>query len=344
MDYKVTIGIPVYNDMKGIRLMLDSVLGQTFPDIEYLICDDCGTDHSIDVVKEYQQTHPRGKNIRILHQPHNMGIGAGRNRMMAEAKGQYFYSVDADDTIAPNTIELLYNTAQKYHAEIVYGSYERLYLFDGKCVNRVPTSYPMKVFNSSDEFAMYVYYTGIQGMNWNYLMDLDVVRRNQLQVTPVGHGYGEDFTYTIDLPTYVSGAVLLPDITYQYYIRSSSTQIKKKKILSHEQFMLSIDAVNKKKARKELKGKPYYAKRISLLMMIDCSFACEMLKKRADFDVPFTNCEIRDVMWHPMSLWEILTSNSARKQNLFYYLIGKLPPAISVILLRLMTKRYGIGV
>jgi hypothetical protein len=187
---------------------------------------------------------------------------------------------------------------------------------------------------------MYAYYRWIQGMNWNYLIDLDVIRRNHLQVTPVAHGYGEDFTYTIDLPTYVSGAVLLPDITYQYYIRSSSTQIKKKKILSHEQFMLSIDAVNKKKARKELKGKPYYAKRISLLMMIDCSFACEMLKKRADFDVPFKNCEIRDVMWHPMSLWEILTSNSARKQNLFYYLIGKLPLVLSILLLRLMVNRY----
>ena len=42
MDYKVTIGIPVFNIGKYIRQMLDSVLGQTFPDIEFLICDDCG--------------------------------------------------------------------------------------------------------------------------------------------------------------------------------------------------------------------------------------------------------------------------------------------------------------
>ena len=44
MAYKVTIGIPVYNVGKHIRQTLDSVLGQTFPDIEILICDDCGTD------------------------------------------------------------------------------------------------------------------------------------------------------------------------------------------------------------------------------------------------------------------------------------------------------------
>ena len=130
MEYEVTIGIPVYNVARHIRMMLDSAMTQTFPSIEFLICDDCGTDGSIDIVREYQQTHPRGKNIRILHQPHNMGIGEARNRMMDEAKGRYFYSLDADDSIEPVTIELLYNTAQEHQAEIVYGSYYRVYMFD----------------------------------------------------------------------------------------------------------------------------------------------------------------------------------------------------------------------
>ena len=343
MDCKVTIGIPVYNVGRYIRRTLDSVLGQTFPDLEVLICDDCGTDDSIDIVKEYQQTHPRGRDIRILHQPQNMGIGAGRNRMIAEARGQYFYSLDGDDTIALNTIELLYNTAQQYHAEIVYGSFERVFEHDGLLVRKVQYPYPMKVFASSDEYSMYAYYRWIQGMNWNYLIDMDVIRRNQLQVTPVAHGYGEDFTYTIDLPTYVSSAVLLPDITYQYYIRSWSNQPKKKKILSRDQMLLTLEAIDKKKSRYELKFKPYYAKRISHLMMLECSFVCEMLMRRNDFDVPFTNREIRDRMWHPMSLWEILSSHTSRRHNLVYYIIGKLPPDLSVILLRAMAKRYGIG-
>ena len=69
MPYEVTIGIPVYNVEKHIRLTMDSVLAQTFPGIEFLICDDCGTDSSISIVEEYQQTHPRGKDIRIIRQP-----------------------------------------------------------------------------------------------------------------------------------------------------------------------------------------------------------------------------------------------------------------------------------
>ena len=66
MPYEVTIGIPVYNVEKYIRQTLESALAQTFPSIEFLICDDCGTDSSITIVEEYQLRHPRGKDIRIL--------------------------------------------------------------------------------------------------------------------------------------------------------------------------------------------------------------------------------------------------------------------------------------
>ena len=61
MGYEVTIGIPVYNVEKYIRLTMDSALAQTFESIEFLVLDDCGSDSSMDIVREYQQTHPRGK-------------------------------------------------------------------------------------------------------------------------------------------------------------------------------------------------------------------------------------------------------------------------------------------
>lgn len=341
--YEVTIGIPVYNIEQFIRQTLNSALAQTFPSIEFLVCDDCGTDGSIAIVRELQQTHPRGSDIRIVTQPHNMGIGAGRNRMMAEAQGRYFYSLDGDDIIEPQTIELLYTTAQKHEAEIVYGSYDRVYEHDGKIVRTEQCPYPQRVFTEPDEYALYAYNVGIQGMNWNYLINLDAVRRNHLQVTPVGHGYGEDFTYTIDLPTYITRAVLLPDITYHYYNRTFTGRQKRKKVLSHEQLLLTIAAVDRKKNRKELKGRPYYGKRISLLMMLDCSFACEMLVRRQEFDTPFSDKEIRAIMKHPMTLGEILSTQSGRWHNLFYFFIGQLPTPISIMLLRGMSKRYGVS-
>ncbi len=341
MPYKVTIGIPVYNIEEHIRQMMDSALAQTFPSIEFLICDDCGTDSSIDIIREYQRQHPRGKDIRIVRQPHNMGIGAARNLMIDEARGRYFYSLDGDDSIASNAIELLYEAAQKYQAEIVYGSYDRVYTEEGKTVKTEPYSYPFSVFTEPDQYAEYVYDVGIQGMNWNYLIDINIFRHNHLRVTPVGHGYGEDFTFTIDLPTYITRAVLLPDITYHYYIRGIDKH-KRRKVLSRDNMEKVIQVVDEKKKRQELIGKHYYAKRISRLMMFDCSFACEIVDRREQFDRPFTNREIRDIMWHPMSFWQIMTENSGRIQNLIYWMIGVVPPFLSIWLLKLMIKRYGV--
>ena len=341
-SYEVTIGIPVFNAEKHIRLTMQSALAQTFQSIEFLICDDCGTDNSISIIREMKQTHPRGQDIHILHQPQNMGIGAARNRMMAEAKGRYFYSLDADNIITENAIELLYNTAQKYHAEIVYGSYDRVYTENGQWVKTIPVPYPLNFFAEEDLFADYVYHVGIQGMNWNYLIEIDVIRRNHLKVTEVGHGYGEDFTFTIDLPTYITRAVLLPDITYHYYNRDVGKP-KKKKILSRKYLNRAIDAIAEKKRRNELLGKRYYSKRISILMMLDCSFACEMVGRRNEFDVSFTNREVRDMMWHPMSFWEIVTAKSGRYHNLLYWTFGVVPPFLCACLLQPMIRRYGVS-
>ena len=337
--YEVTIGIPVYNVEENIRLTMESALSQTFQSIEFLICDDCGTDASIEIVKEYQANHPRGKDIRIIHQPYNMGIGAARNRMIDEARGKYFYSLDADDAISENAIELLYDTAQKYEAEIVFGSYERVYQNNGKTVKKVPYVYPHHVFLKPDKYAKYVYDVGIQGMNWNYLIDIDIIRKNNLRVTPVGHGYGEDFTFTVDLPTYITRAVLLPDITYSYYIRGIDKH-KRKKVLSRKNMDMAINALDEKKRRIELRDKCYYSQRISRLLMYEFSFACEMLMRKEDFDNPYTNEEIRAILWHPMSLKEILSARGGKRRNLIYYFISKMPIPVFVILLRLLSKTY----
>ena len=339
MAYEVTIGIPVYNVEKYIRQTMDSALAQTFQSIEFLICDDCGTDASIDIVKEYQQTHPRGKDIRIVRQPQNMGIGEARNRMMDEAQGRYFYSLDADDMITPNAIELLYNAAQEHQAELVYGSYERLFV-NGDSRRTVQYPYPARVFTAPDEYALYAYYTGVQVMNWNYLIRLDIIRKNQLRVTPVGHGYGEDFTYTVDLPTYVTRVVLLPDVTYQYYIEEKVFTGKRKKTMSRLQMDRTIASIDQKKRRTYLYGKPYYAKRCATLLMYDFSFVAQILARRNEVEPPYTNEEIKAVMWCPMSLGQILASKQCYKQLLAAWLISRLPAALAVRLLSLTAKPH----
>ena len=137
MNYRVTIGIPVYNAVKYLGRALDTVLNQTFRDIEVLIVDDCSTDTTIALIEHYQRTHPRGCCIRLLHQEVNGGPGVARNRIVDEAQGRFLYFMDADDEIESNTIALLMEHQQRTGADIVYGSYDKIETFnDGKILEK----------------------------------------------------------------------------------------------------------------------------------------------------------------------------------------------------------------
>ena len=120
---QITIGMPVYGVEKYIRKSILSVLNQSIDcDMEVLVIDDCGTDHSMDIIKECQASHPKGNMIRIIRQPKNMGCWAARNTILDEAKGKYIFLIDADDYLSPNALEKLYNAAEEHQAEAVYGS------------------------------------------------------------------------------------------------------------------------------------------------------------------------------------------------------------------------------
>ena len=65
--YEVTIGIPVYKSANYIQDTMTSALNQSFPDIEFLIVDDCGNDGSIDLIMNIIKKQPIGDNVRIIN-------------------------------------------------------------------------------------------------------------------------------------------------------------------------------------------------------------------------------------------------------------------------------------
>ena len=348
--YEVTIGIPVYNVEKYIRQSMDSVLAQTFNSIEVLICDDCGTDSSIAIIEEYQKTHSRGKDIRIVRQPYNKGIGEGRNRIIDEVKGKYLYFMDADDTIAPNTIQLLYENAQRYNAEIVYGSYERIEML-GDNVKHIPRQYAPMQFLNEDEFASWAYdaYDNLPAMTWNFLIDINIFHKNGLRYQPVS--YWEDFSITIDLPTYITRAVLLSDITYHYFCHyNSASKFQHRNYIAKQEILKTIDAMAVVKNNSErLKGKPYSHKHIYKVMKTHFYMVCSILKNEKVISPAFTKREIRDVMIFPLSLCDILNLKGWKLRNLALCLLGMLPPGVSIALMRMVVggrrfRKYFVGI
>lgn len=340
MAYEVTIGIPVYNVEKYIRLTMDSALAQTFDSIEFLVLDDCGTDSSMDIVREYQRTHPRSKDIRIVRQPQNGGLGRARNRIIEEAHGRYLYHLDADDAIAPNTIALLYAEAVKYDADMVYGSYQRIEQFDGE-VKKENHCYQRQVFLQEDEFANRVYsdYGFLQANTWNFLIKTDIYLKNNIRHKAVN--YWEDFSTTIDLPTYVTRVVLLPDVTYFYYCRYGSlSNFSKRDHIAKDEILRTIDAMGQvKQGWRRVKDKPYFPKWLYKVMITHFYMACAIIKQKKLISPSFSEKEIRQLLYSPLNFWEVLTLRGWIIKNLFLYILGVLPTVCSVGLIKIIGRR-----
>ena len=106
MDYPlVSVIMPVYNVDRFVGEAIKSVLSQTYSTIEFLIIDDGSSDKTNEICAAYEK---RDNRIRVIRQK-NAGAAAARNHGMREAKGEYILFMDSDDTMHPQTIEILYN-------------------------------------------------------------------------------------------------------------------------------------------------------------------------------------------------------------------------------------------
>lgn len=343
MPYLVTIGIPVYNAESFIGRAMESALAQSFESIEFLVCDDGCTDSSMDVIESFRKSHPRGNDVIVVHQPHNMGVGEARNRIVKEARGKFLFFMDADDEISSDAIALLYAAANKYAAEIVYGSHLRIEKYDNS-VREIKCCYSDKVFRDENEFALWAYrkYDGIQATIWNMLIDINVYRKNRLFHQPVN--FWEDFSLTIDLPTYVSRVVLLSNVTYFYYCRQGSlSHYAKRDYIEKQEIIRTMDAVNQLKYRSLcIKDKPYFPQRMFKLMMTDFYMVGTVLRNIKIVRPAFSKKELRDVMLYPLPLSEIFKYKKWRKRNVLIYFFGVLPPFVSVFLIGFVIKHSRI--
>ena len=343
MGNDVTIAIPLYRAEKYIKDCLNSALAQSYSHIDFLVIDDASDDRSIDIVAQMQVEHSRGKDIRLIRHDKNLGIGETRNELIAKAKTKYLFFLDADDTITENAIQLLHDNAVRYQTELVFGSYEEINNING--VKEISSEiYENNSFFSTNDFATYVYrkYGGIQAQVWNILIDLEWFRSTGLQFLSIN--YWEDFSLMMDISTYVSRVVLLKEITYFYnrYLGSLSNQanigsFKKDKIQKNIE---AIEYVKDKSDR--IKQESYFGGRMSKVMMTDFYIVCNILKNKNKIQPAFSKRELRDVMKSPLSFRETISLKSRKFENLFLYMLGVLPPSISIWIITILGKHRGL--
>ena len=108
----ISVILPIYQVENYIDECLNSIMVQTYGDIEIICVNDCTMDNSITIVKEYMK---KDKRIRLINHSENRGLGGARNTGIDSANGEYILFVDSDDYIHKTLVEKLYHALKEYN-------------------------------------------------------------------------------------------------------------------------------------------------------------------------------------------------------------------------------------
>ena len=159
----VTIVLNVYNCEKYVKKCLDSLIKQTYKNLEILIINDGSTDKSLEICEKYQKKDNR---IRIITHE-NCGLSLSRNAGIDNAKGEYIYFIDSDDYIEKDTIEYLYNLCKKYDSKISTCDPIDIYDYNVKVKNKKEK---IEIVSSIDYVKMILLSVKRTGTVWNKLI------------------------------------------------------------------------------------------------------------------------------------------------------------------------------
>ena len=211
---KVTIIVPIYNVSAYIERCWESLVKQTYKDLEILFIDDCGTDDSVEKLQKLIDIHP-GIYCKILHHDHNRGLSAARNTGLMAATGDYVYFLDSDDDITEDCIERLVAPVMNDEIDIVVGNYR---VVGGEAHSPLLLDSGL-LSSSKDVLASYAagkWYV----MAWNKLCRRDFLIDNNLFFREgLIH---EDVLWTFQVACKAQSLYVCNDVTYNYNVRGAS--------------------------------------------------------------------------------------------------------------------------
>lgn len=183
----ISVIVPVYNVEKYIAACVDSILAQTYTNLEILLVDDGSTDSSGALCDEYARRDVR---VRVIHQE-NGGLSDARNTGMQSAQGTYFAFVDSDDFIAGDYIAYLYGMIEKHHAQIAVCGYQKVYPGDenscyGTQTDKHNSVNSEKVYRTEEGLRQLLYQRGMITSAWGRLFDASLFIQADAIQFPVG--------------------------------------------------------------------------------------------------------------------------------------------------------------
>ena len=213
----VSVVIPVYNTEKYVGRAIESVISQTYTNIEIIIIDDGSPDNSYIIIEKYQKYDKRIKFIR----QDNMGLSGARNTGIKNMTGEYVVFLDSDDTLTKNAIDILVNkTLEKNSDAVIATSYYKVIESSGNKILCKHFDQDLYI-NDPIEYALRVLIEKGRGWRATGLLYKSSIIKEKFIKFPEGY-ISEDFTFNLLFLQEAKKIDFLNDVTLNYLKRNGS--------------------------------------------------------------------------------------------------------------------------
>lgn len=231
---KVSILVPCYNVEKYIKQCLDSIIHQTYTNLQIVFVDDGSSDNTLNILNEYASKDSR---IEVYHQE-NQGVATARNVLLSKIKGDFFLFVDSDDWIELDMVEFLINKVKETKSDVVTC---------GNVINDTPVSseYNHKILLRNEAIERFLYHIEFRGSLWNKLVKTSLLHNCKFHC---GISLGEDALFCWHFLQYADKVLFTNRQLYHYRMNNDSIchgTFGPKKLSAHIAWKQICDETNK---------------------------------------------------------------------------------------------------
>ena len=214
MQKKISVIVPIYNVEKYLRQCLDSIINQTYTDLEIILVNDCSTDGSYKICLEYAENDRR---IKVVNKEVNGGLGSARVTGISESTGDVIAWVDGDDWIDPNMFYDMMEIKCKNNSDIVQCKY--YYAYNDKIFKTLDSNNIM-ILNTVDALKSLLENSHIDTVFWNKLYSKELF--DDIEMSSRRLGEDSDTLYKI---IFKSKVTIFYDKSYYYYRQHSESLV-----------------------------------------------------------------------------------------------------------------------
>lgn len=214
MRKAISVITPVFKVSQFIERCAESLMNQTFDDVEFIFVDDCSPDDSVEKLQAVISRYP-GRDVRILTHERNSGLPSARKTGFEASTGRFIYHCDGDDWVETDILEKMYNAAVENDADYVYCDFYLTFSGSERYMHN-------PAYKTPDEMLRKGFLSGDCKYNyWNKLASRELYRGVEF---PVDHFKGGEDMVMIEILSRAKRLAYVPKALY-HYVKTNSGAI-----------------------------------------------------------------------------------------------------------------------